>query len=84
MNTNYISRLKTSKTFVVRQVNQRGDGTHSEYVPKPIRKDQDRLPLREQLLTGASSAPSAPVNATYFDGLRDRVRQARLSSLWPH
>jgi hypothetical protein len=26
------------------------------------------------LLTGASSAPSAPVNEAYFDGLRERVR----------
>jgi antitoxin ParD1/3/4 len=41
-----------------------------------IRKDQDRLQLRELLLSGASSSPTAPVSATYFDGLRDRVRQA--------
>ena len=40
-----------------------------------IRKDQDRLQLRELLLNGASSAPTAPVNETYFDGLRDRVYQ---------
>jgi antitoxin ParD1/3/4 len=71
---------ETLKTFVDRQVNQHDDGTHSEYVPQPIRKDLDRLQWREKLLTGASSTPTAPVSATYFDGLRDRVRQARLST----
>ncbi|PUE10686.1 addiction module antitoxin [Limnohabitans sp. WS1] len=80
MRAQNISLPETLKTFVDRQVSQRGDGTHSEFVPKPIRKDQDRLEWREQLLAGASSAPSAPVNAAYFDGLRDRVRQAKLSS----
>jgi antitoxin ParD1/3/4 len=80
MSTNNISRPNTLKTFVDHQGSQRGDGTHSESVPKPTRKDQDRLQWREQLLAGASSAPSAPVNAAYFDGLRDRVRQSRLSS----
>jgi antitoxin ParD1/3/4 len=30
--------------------------------------------LRNLLLVGASSAPAAPVNETYFEGLRERVR----------
>ena len=80
MRAQNISLPETLKTVVDRPVSQRGDGTHREFVPKPTRKDQNRLQWREQLLTGASSAPSAPVNAAYFDGLRDRVRQAKLSS----
>jgi antitoxin ParD1/3/4 len=41
-----------------------------------IRRDQDRLQLRGLLLAGASSAPTAPVNEAYFEGLRERVRGA--------
>ena len=41
-----------------------------------IRKDQDRLQLRNLLLAGAASAPVAPADVRYFDGLRDWVRKA--------
>jgi antitoxin ParD1/3/4 len=41
-----------------------------------IRKDQDRLQLRNLLLAGVASAPAAPADASYFEGLRDRVRKA--------
>jgi antitoxin ParD1/3/4 len=41
-----------------------------------IRKDQERLQLRNLLMAGATSAPAAPADASYFDGLRDRVRKA--------
>ena len=58
------------------QVSQRGYGTSSEYVRELIRRDQDRLQLRSLVLAGASSAPTAPVNETYFEGLRERVRGA--------
>ena len=71
-----ISLPETLKTFVDLQVSQRGYGTSSEYVRELIRKDQDRLQLREKILMGAGSAPTAPINAAYFDGLRDRVHQA--------
>ncbi len=71
-----ISLPETLKTFVDTQVIQRGYGTSSEYVRELIRKDQDRLQLREKLLTGASTASTTPVDGAYFDHLRDRVRQA--------
>ncbi len=56
------------------QVRSGGYGTSSEYARELIRKDQDRLKLRDLLLTGAASAPAAPANAVYFQRLRDRVR----------
>ena len=71
-----ISLPETLKTFVDDQVSQRGYGTSSEYVRELIRRDQDRLQLRNLLLAGASSAPTAPVNEAYFEGLRERVRGA--------
>ena len=77
MTTMNISLPESLKAFVDEQVNQRGYGTSSEYVRELIRKDQDRQHLRGLLLEGAASAPTAPVDAGYFDSLRDRVRNAR-------
>jgi len=76
MSTMNISLPDSLKSFVDEQVSQRGYGTSSEYVRELIRRDQDRLQLRNLLLVGASSAPTAPVNQTYFEGLRERVRGA--------
>lgn len=76
MSTMNISLPDTLKSFVDEQVSQRGYGTSSEYVRELIRKDQERLQLRNLLLAGAASAPAAPADASYFDGMRDRVRKA--------
>jgi antitoxin ParD1/3/4 len=66
MSTMNISLPETLKTFVDTQVVQRGYGTSSEYVRELIRKDQDRLQLRDKLLVGASSAPTTPVDSAYL------------------
>ncbi len=71
-----ISLPDALKSFVDEQVNQGSYGTSSEYVRELIRKDQDRLHLRGLLLAGAASAPAAPADLAYFEGLRDRVRKA--------
>ncbi len=76
MSTMNISLPDSLKAFVDEQVAQRGYGTSSEYVRELIRRDQDRLQLRGLLLAGAASAPRAPVNESYFEGLRERVRKA--------
>jgi antitoxin ParD1/3/4 len=76
MSTMNISLPDILKSFVDEQVSQGCYGTSSEYVRELIRKDQDRLRLRSLLLAGAASAPAAPADAAYFDGLRSRVRQA--------
>jgi antitoxin ParD1/3/4 len=76
MGTMNISLPDTLKSFVDEQVKQRGYGTSSEYIRELIRKDQDRLHLRELLLAGAASAPTTAVDAAYFDDLRKKVRQA--------
>ena len=76
MSTMNVSLPESLKSFVDEQVTVRGYGTSSEYVRELIRRDQDRLQLRNLLLAGASSAPSAPVSEAYFEGLRKRVRGA--------
>jgi len=69
-----ISLPETLKTFVDEQVASGGYGTSSEYMRALIRRDQDRTHLRGLLLDGAASAPTAPADGAYFDGLRARVR----------
>jgi antitoxin ParD1/3/4 len=76
MSTMNISLPDALKSFVDEQVNQGGYGTSSEYVRELIRKDQDRLQLRGLLLAGAASAPAAPADPAYFEGLRKRARKA--------
>lgn len=68
-----ISLPEELKDFVDEQV-KRGYGTSSEYVRELIRKDQDRLHLRELLLAGAASPPAASADASYFKRLRSRLR----------
>jgi antitoxin ParD1/3/4 len=77
MGTMNISLPDSLKDFVDEQVDKRGFGTSSEYVRELIRRDQDRVRLRELLLAGASSRPGAPVGADYFNGLRKRVGRVR-------
>lgn len=76
MSTMNISLPESLKSFVDEQVSQRGYGTSSEYVRELIRRDQDRLRLRDLLLAGAASAPTTPVDAGYFEALRTQVRHA--------
>lgn len=80
MSTMNISLPDTLKDFVDEQVEKRAFGTSSEYVRELIRRDQDRSHLRGLLLDGAASTPSGPADATYFKGLRDRVRGAGKAS----
>ena len=77
MSTMNISLPENMKRFVDDQVSERGYSTSSEYVRELIRKDQDREQLRGLLLEGATSAPTVPADADYFESLRERVRKAR-------
>ncbi|WP_250480033.1 MULTISPECIES: type II toxin-antitoxin system ParD family antitoxin [unclassified Caballeronia] len=77
MTTMNISLPETLKSFVDEQVNERGYGTSSEYVRELIRRDQQRQQLRAQLVEGAVSGPTTPVDGSYFESLRTRVRNAR-------
>jgi len=78
MGTMNISLPDSLKSFVDEQVARRGYGTSSEYVRGLIRADQDRQRLRDLILDGAASPPTAVVDDAYFIGLRDRVRQAKV------
>jgi antitoxin ParD1/3/4 len=76
MSTMNISLPDTLKAFIDQQLSQRGYRTSSEYVRELIRKEQERQQLRVLLLAGDASAPTSPVDAAYFENLRDRVSMA--------
>lgn len=70
-----ISLPETLRAFVDEQVAEHGYGTSSEYVRSLIRKDQDRMHLRNLLLEGARSRTLGVADADYFDRLRTKVRK---------
>ncbi|WP_342593237.1 type II toxin-antitoxin system ParD family antitoxin [Ramlibacter agri] len=69
-----VSLPEGMKEFVDQQVAERGYGTSSEYIRDLIRREQDRLQLRNLILEGATAPRTGEADAVYFDGLRDRVR----------
>jgi antitoxin ParD1/3/4 len=80
MGTMNISLPEDLRDFVDAQV-KRGYSTSSEYVRELIRKDQDRLRLRELLLLAGAGSPAAgPVDSTYFNKLRGRLRAGRANT----
>ena len=68
----HISLPQSLKSFVDQQVEQRGYATSSEYIRELIRKDQERVTLRQVLLEGATSALDGEADPTYFEHLRQR------------
>jgi len=75
MSTMNVSLPDALKSFVDQQVASGGYSTSSEYVRELIRKDQDRQHLRDLLLAGVGSRPTAQADNSYFDNLRARVRR---------
>jgi antitoxin ParD1/3/4 len=75
MTTMNISLPDSLKCFVDQQVITAGYSTSSEYVRELIRRDQDRIRLRNLLLEGAQSNASGLADAGYFDSLRSDIKK---------
>lgn len=73
MSTMNVSLPDDLQAFVDAQVTECGYGTNSDFLRELIRRDRDRLRLRDLLLAGAASALGAPADADYFEGLRADV-----------
>lgn len=73
MATMNISLPEALKDFVEAQVSLRHYSTSSEYVRKLIRRDQERMQLRDLMLEGAESAQAQAADAAYFRGLEARA-----------
>jgi antitoxin ParD1/3/4 len=59
--------------FLEAQVRLHGYGSGAEYVEELIRKEQDRLRLREVLLEGQASEPGGCADTAFFERLRGQV-----------
>jgi antitoxin ParD1/3/4 len=78
MSTMNISLPEALRSFVDSQVSDGGYTSSSEYVRELLRKEQDRVRLREMLLDGAASPLSENVwNAEYFEKMRRRVKSTK-------
>lgn len=75
MSTMNISLPEALKEFVDQQVAGAGYGTSSEYVRELIRRDQERVRLRNLLLDGAQSRPAGVADAKYFASLRSVIKK---------
>lgn len=75
MPTMNVSLPESLRAFVDEQVVERGFGTTSEYVRELIRYDRDRARLQERILASGDVGFVEPMDAAYFDRLRERVRE---------
>lgn len=74
MATMNISLPDTLRDFVETQISQGGYGTTSEYLRDLIRREQQRLQLRESLLAGLDAEVVAEADAAYFKQLRKSLK----------
>lgn len=74
MATMNISLPDDLKAFVDAQVAEHAYGSSSEYLRELIRKQRDVEKLRGLLLDGLNSGPPVPMEAGFFDKLREQAR----------
>lgn len=78
MSTMNISLPDELRSFVDAQVSVGDYTSSSEYVRELLRKEKDRVRLRELLLEGAASPPSEHAwDDAYFEKLRKRARSRK-------
>jgi antitoxin ParD1/3/4 len=70
MATMNISLPDELKAFLDQRIETEGYGSSSEYMRELIRRDRDRVALRQYLLEGIESKPAGRMDAAYFAGLR--------------
>jgi antitoxin ParD1/3/4 len=77
MGTMNISLPDDMKEFIDRQVTERGFGTSSEFLRDLIRREQERLHMRNLILEGMASPRVGVADAAYFQKFKDRIAEAR-------
>jgi len=78
MSTMNISLPEALRSFVDTQVSDGDYTSSSEYVRDLLRKEQDRVRLRELILEGgASPLNEKPLDAEYFENFRNRIRNQK-------
>lgn len=78
MSTMNISLSEELRSFVDSQVSDGDYTSSSEYMRELLRKEKDRVRLRELLLEGMASPLNAkPIDAQYFEKYRKRARSKK-------
>lgn len=78
MSTMNISLPEELRSFVDSQVSHGDYTSSSEYMRELLRKEKDRVRLRELLLEGlASPLNEEPMDSKYFDRLRKRIAEKK-------
>ena len=78
MTTMNISLSEELRSFVDSQVSGGDYISSSEYVREVLRKEKDRVRLREMLLEGMESPlMDEPMDAAYFDKFRKRIAEKK-------
>jgi len=80
MATMNVSLPDSLKEYVEAEVAEHGYGTSSEYVRDLIRRDQARTQLRALVIDGMTSGDAGEMDGAYFERLRERVREAAVTS----
>ena len=68
--------FRTMNISKPKTLGDRGDVPDQDGAEQLSRRDQDRARLRAMLLEGAASEQGMPATDSYFEELRDRVRNA--------
>jgi antitoxin ParD1/3/4 len=76
MGTMNISLPDDMKQFVDRQVSERGYGTSSEYFRDLIRREKERMEVRDLIMEGIASPKVAEATPAYFQKYRDKIAAA--------
>lgn len=75
MATMTLSLSDSLKAFIDAQVADQGLTADSDYVLALVQLEQEKQRVRDMLIEGRDSGPGQPVDAAYFERLRERIRQ---------
>jgi len=75
MATMTLSLSDSLKAFIDAQVADQGLTADSDYVLALVQLEQDKQRVRDMLIEGRDSGPGQPIDAAYFERLRERIRQ---------
>lgn len=76
MATMNISLPDELKAFIDQQVAEQNFMTSSEYIRSLVRKEHEAAKLKAMILEGVESGPTIPLDETYYERKRERIRQA--------
>ena len=75
MATMTLSLPDSLKAFIDAQVADQDLAADSDYILALVEHQQQKQRVRDMLIEGRDSGPGQPVDAAYFERVRERIRQ---------